>query len=316
MTCILCGAAGSELVSDSDRHGATLVTRHCGGCGLVFNDPIPTDSELSEFYARRYRIAYKGSYRPRGRQIVRNFRRVAEHFRLYKDVISPARSVLDVGAGSGEFLFGVAASARTAVGIEPNREYADYCRQALALDVRTDELRPELFEDATFDFIRLNHVLEHLNDPVGSVNMIARFLSPSGILHVEVPNIEVYATSKSRGRMFHYGHVFNFNPWTLRAVAGLAGFDEVQNSTARTANSTGIFLKKSAEPWTPADVCNEDNAARVRALLRRHGEGRATPAARAAKPMRKLYLRAGETLVSWRYGSPQDIGRAILGKVL
>lgn len=138
MACILCDSADGDVVSEFDRHGVTLVTRLCGGCGLVCNDPIPNDSELSEFYARRYWMSYKGSFQPRGRQIVRNFRRVAEHFRLYKDLIRPARSVLEIGAGSGEFLFGVAASARLAIGIEPNREYADYCRTELNLDVRTD----------------------------------------------------------------------------------------------------------------------------------------------------------------------------------
>ena len=156
----------------------------------------------------------KGAARPRRRQILRNFRRVAEHIRTYRDVLIPARKVLDVGAGSGEFACLMRELGKEVTGIEPNAGYAAYCRDDLGLDVRTAHLAPHLFDAAEFDLIRLNHVLEHLNDPVKYLAMIAGWLKPGGVLYVEVPNIEVYCRTKSRGNMFHYGHIWNFNPWT------------------------------------------------------------------------------------------------------
>ena len=309
ISCILCGWQASDIVSRFDRKKKPLVTRLCRGCGLVFNDPIPSDEDLSAFYATHYRLEYKGAFRPRGRQIIRNFRRVGAHIQDFSDLIAPARSVLDIGAGSGEFLFAMAIAEKAALGIEPNREYAAYCREALGLDVRTDALAPDLFEPGRFDFIRLNHVLEHLNDPIASLSMIARFLADDGVLYVEVPNIEIYARSKSVGRMFHYGHIFTFSPWTLQAAAGRAGLSAEQ----RTAGTTGIFLRKADRTWSADDARNPQNATQVHGLITAHYEG-AFRAGRAVKPIGKLIARAEETISSRRLGDPQSIGRAVLAK--
>ena len=207
-----------EVVSETDRHGKPLRTLICMETGLVRNDPVPNDEELARFYADDYRIAYKGAAKPRRRQVVRNFRRVATYVRMFRDVLDPATQVLDVGAGSGEFAYLITRLGKTVKGIEPNSRYAAYCRETLGLDVQTVHLSPDLFAPGQFDLIRLNHVLEHLNDPIEHLGQIACWLTPRGLLYVEVPNIEVYCREKSRGRMFHYAHIFNFNPWTLRTV--------------------------------------------------------------------------------------------------
>ncbi len=310
-TCILCGSAESRIASDLDRHRKPLSSRVCLGCGLVFNDPVPDDAELADFYTNRYRVEYKGAYHPRGRQIVRNFHRAREHVERFADVISPAKTILDIGAGSGEFLFAVTSGAESAIGIEPNKGYADYCRTRLGLDVRTDSLRPDLFDEARFDLIRLNHVLEHMNDPVRSLAMIARFLKPDGVFYVEVPNIEAYAVMKSRGNIFHYGHIFNFNPWTLRAAAGLAGLEEVGATSERCSGTTGVFFRKSGRTLTAEQVRNAGNAEHVAALLEDHFKGKHAPS-KISRPLLKLRLRLGETLISLLHRNPADIGRSVL----
>ena len=203
-----------EAVSERDRRGGSLRTVLCSETGLVRNDPVPDDEELAKFYSEEYRIAYKGARRPRRRQILRNFRRVADHFRCFRDVIEPAGRVLDVGAGSGEFVFLMQSLGKESVGIEPNKDYSAWCREELGVDVRTAYIAPDLFDagGGGFDLIRLNHVLEHLNDPVKYLAMVRAWLAPGGVVYVEVPNIEEYCRVKSRGNMFHYGHIWNFNP--------------------------------------------------------------------------------------------------------
>ncbi|MEO1000185.1 MAG: hypothetical protein AAFW69_06235, partial [Pseudomonadota bacterium] len=115
-------------VSDRDRHGAPLRTVVNLATGLVRNDPVPGDAELARFYAEDYRTAYKGAAEPRRRQVLRNFRRAAVFVREYRDMLDGAGRILDVGAGSGEFLALMVALGKDARGIEPNRGYAAYCR--------------------------------------------------------------------------------------------------------------------------------------------------------------------------------------------
>ena len=301
------GQAGRlDVVSETDRHGKPLRTVIDMDTGLVRNDPIPGDAELAKFYSEDYRTSYKGAAKPRGRQILRNFRRVAAHIEQFVDVLEPAKAVLDVGAGSGEFAFLMTEAAKHVIGIEPNAGYAAYCREDLGLDVRTAHLSPELFDTASFDLIRLNHVLEHLNDPSGYLAMMAEWLAPNGLLYVEVPNIEVYAREKSRGNMFHFGHIFNFNPWTLRTAAALAGLVEADETAARSADTTGVFFRK-APSLQDVVTTNPENAEKVREAIRRHYAGEYRDG-KTAKPFVKLSHRVEETLSAASMGSPKAIG--------
>lgn len=305
------GRAGQlEVVSETDRHGKPLRTVIDMDTGLVRNDPIPGDQELAKFYAEDYRTAYKGAAKPRRRQILRNFRRVANHVRAFRDVLQPTAQMLDVGAGSGEFAFLMRELGKQVVGIEPNAGYAAYCRDDLGLDVRTAHLAGDLFKAGSFDLIRLNHVLEHLNDPVGYLEMIAAWLAPGGLLYVEVPNIETYAREKSKGNMFHFGHIFNFNPVTLRMAAALAGLDEAPETRERSAGTTGVFFRVTDRAIQNVVVQDVENARHVREMVRQHYEG-GFPAGKAAKPFVKLAQRIEETVTGLVLGSPRDIGRKV-----
>ena len=278
--------------------------------GLVRNDPVPDDAELAQFYAEDYRIRYKGARKPRRRQILRNFRRAAIHVRSYRELLEPTSRVLDVGAGSGEFAFLMKWLGKTVTGIEPNVDYAAYCRDELGLDVRTSHLCPDLFLPGQFDLIRMNHVLEHLNDPVRYLGEIANWLAPDGLLYVEVPNIEVECRNRSRGRMFHYAHIFNFNPWTLRACAGLAGLSEAPETAEKSAGTTGAFFRRDAAAAESTKVKNPQNADRVRTLIRAHYGG-AFSKGKAARPIRKLVGHIEESLTGLVLGSPASIGESV-----
>ena len=303
-----------EVVSETDRHGKPLRTVINRATGLVRNDPIPGDGDLARFYSEEYRTAYKGAAKPRRRQILRNFRRVAAHLAEFRDILAPVRRVLDVGAGSGEFAFLMREMGKAVQGIEPNEGYAAYCRDDLELDVATAHLAPDLFEAGTFDLIRLNHVLEHLNDPAGYLAMISTWLAPGGLLYVEVPNIEVYAREKSRGNMFHFGHIFNFNPVTLRMAAGIAGLDEAGETMERCAGTTGVFFRVGDGAAENIMTEDRDNAAHVQGLIKRHYEG-GFPSGKAAKPFVKLAQRIEETVTGLSLGAPAAIGKKVARSV-
>lgn len=299
-----------EVVSKTDRRGRPLRTVICMDTGLVRNDPVPDDAELAQFYAEDYRIRYKGARKPRRRQVLRNFRRAATYVRTYRDLLEPTSRVLDVGAGSGEFAFLMMWLGKTVTGIEPNVDYAAHCRDELGLDVRTFHLAHDLFLPGQFDLIRMNHVLEHLNNPVRYLGEIANWLAPDGLLYVEVPNIEADCRSKSRGRMFHYAHIFNFNPWTLRACAGLAGLAEAPETAQKSAGTTSAFFRKDAEAAESTKVENPQNAHKVRTLIRAHYGG-AFSKGKAAKPIRKVAARIEESLTGLVLGSPASIGESV-----
>ena len=57
-------------------------------------------------------------------------------------------------------------------------------------DVIDDAQRLAKFEDGSLDFIIANHVLEHLEDPIGALKHFFRVLRPEGILFLSIPDKE------------------------------------------------------------------------------------------------------------------------------
>lgn len=302
------------MVSDYDRQGKRLTTLLCDDCGHVFNNPIPTAAELAAFYARDYRVSYKGAARPRGRQIARNFGRVERYWRRWGHMMANRPRVLDIGAGSGEFLFVAQALHYETKGIEPNVGYAAYCRDELGLAVSTATIEDLEPSDAIYDFIRLNHVLEHMRDPVESLERAARHLADDGVVYIEVPDIVGYAATKSGGRIFHYGHISNFSPWTLRAAAGRAGLVEVSETARAMQNGAAAFFKKG-EKWSVEQTRNGVNAELVRAALGAHAERSSAPVTKALHMARKLLRNVNDTRIAFTASGPRMIGAYYVSRI-
>lgn len=311
--CPICLSSDASQVSALDRHGKALATFTCRACGHVRNDPIPTDAELEAFYSTEYRVAYKGAAKPRPRQIARNFMRVEAFFRAWWPLMRGQARVLDAGSGSGEFLFFAHGLGLQATGVEPNRDYSAYTREDLGLNVITGRIDDQQFSPGSFDLIRLNHVLEHLNDPVAALARLGGWLAEGGLLYVEVPNIIDYARSKSRGNMFHYGHISNFSPWTLRACAGRAGLVELAEVKSELGDTTGTFFRKGPA-WAASDAVYRANAERVQAAIRSHYAGGRNPLDRAARLAQKLVRRVSEARMGGKLGEPAKIGAYYLDR--
>ena len=308
--CPLCGGTERPVVSTRDRHGNALTTVICMACGVVTNDPIPSDEELAAFYRQDYRTEYKGSAEPRMRQIWRNFRGTTEHMSTFRGYYEGRKRCLDLGSGSGEFMYLAGHVGIDCLGIEPNEGYSAYCRDKLGLNVMSQTLEESEFADESFDLIRLSHVMEHMRDPVRSLKVLKRWLADDGILYIEVPNIDRDATHKMRGKIFHFGHIFNFSPWTMRMTALLAGLEEDAESARRNSGRTAGFFRKALISSSPQDIINRPKAQHTYNALLDH-QKRAVPAPDDGSAIGRAYstlqTRLGEILAARKYDKPGDI---------
>ncbi|MEX0345861.1 MAG: methyltransferase domain-containing protein [Rhizobiaceae bacterium] len=308
--CPLCGGIERPVVSSKDRHGNALTTVICKDCGVVTNDPIPSDEELAAFYRQDYRKQYKGLAEPRMRQVWRNFRGTAEHIRAFHDYYDGRQRCLDLGAGSGEFMYLAGRIGIDCLGVEPNEGYSAYCRDKLGLNVLSQTLEESDFAEGSFDLIRLSHVMEHMRDPVRSLKVLKRWLSDDGVLYIEVPNIDRDATHKMRGKIFHFGHIFNFSPWTMRMTALLAGLEEDPESAKRNGGMTAGFFRKAVISSSPRDIINRPKAQFTHTALMDHYR-RSVPqpeeGSAVGRAVSTVHLRLSEMLAARKFGGPGEI---------
>jgi SAM-dependent methyltransferase len=166
-SCAWCGAP--LLPGPADRPETEL----CGVCGARTTWPVPTDAELELAYGTWYRPA-EGRFTGLADGVLRRSRgRLARRL----DRVAPAGPILDVGAGDGALLDGLAAIGRDAVGLE---------RHSTRSDVREAEVE-EI--DGRFAAVVFWHSLEHLRRPGAALSRAAELLAPGGVLVVAMPNL-------------------------------------------------------------------------------------------------------------------------------
>lgn len=219
--CPLCGAKDAMLLARHDRSGRPLTVVLCANCGLGRVDPMPSAGQLLKFYECHYRQEYKGRREPAAHHVLRGARTAAARLRWLRGVLRPGARVLDVGCGSGEFLYLLRAAGYRVLGIEPDERYRQYLEGELGLTVLPGGLHHQTIPARTLDVITLFHVLEHLPQPVESLRQLASWLRPEGLLVVEVSHLG--STAELPRRRFHRAHVTYFSSAALKYSCERAG---------------------------------------------------------------------------------------------
>ncbi len=98
-------------------------------------------------------------------------------------------ALLDVGCGTGEFLAYMRDAGWQVQGVERDAAAADYGRMQLQLPIQTGSASALQSESKLFHVITMWHVLEHVYDLHGALNLLAQRLHEDGVLIIAVPNI-------------------------------------------------------------------------------------------------------------------------------
>lgn len=143
---------------------------------------------------------------------------------------------LDIGCGSGVFLATLKRHGWSVQGVEISAISAKRAKEALDIDVFVGNLKGAKFESNEFDFISMNHSLEHITDLDETLEEIRRVLSPDGILYIEVPNVESLSRKLSKEFWLHWDsprHLFAFSPATLKLLLEKHKFSVARLRTIR-----------------------------------------------------------------------------------
>lgn len=299
--CPLTGGREAVVVATRDRHGKPLRNVMSLGGGLVYVDPRPVD-DLVKFYREDYRVAYKRTYEPKPKHILRAAEVALERLRHSRQAAQPGMRCLDIGAGGGEWVYLMQRLGCESLGIEPNTGYGSFAKERYGVDVFLGVYQDADLEPETFDLLSLFQVLEHLADPVEDLRRMGRFLRKGGLLLVEVPDI-LFPGMRFEHK-WHEGHLFGFDALTLEAVAAKAGLRK-RFVEVLPGNLFGVFEKSGEESLPMPDL--DGHAETAAAALERGRTGYWALPQTYAKVPRRLAKQAAETWASAREKEPKAI---------
>lgn len=246
--CELCEGRSVTVIADRSRSGAALRTVACRGCGLVWSDPRP--HEVRRFYEESYRLAYKGTFEPKPKHVLRAGEVALARLQTIQPWLSGRMRVLDVGSGGGEFAYLLQSLGHDVRGVEPNRGYAGYAKAQYGLDVAVGFIDDVELDVGGYDLITIWHVLEHTEHPGAVLRKLQTALKPGGVLVVEVPNVE--ATCQAPSSTFHEAHLYNFNRSSLVGLAEKSGLVSIGTRTSSDGGNLVAFFRPLPVHHEPA----------------------------------------------------------------
>jgi 2-polyprenyl-3-methyl-5-hydroxy-6-metoxy-1,4-benzoquinol methylase len=150
------------------------------------------------------------------------------------------RKLLDVGAGTGEFVHLATENGWQATALELNIESADHMvRQGYEVIVKPLEISD--LPSNSFDLVTLWEVLEHLAEPKIVIREIKRILAPEGLLLILVPNSASLVTRILHEKSNTFGghsHLNHFNPNSLTFFLKSLNFEIIEMETVITELGT------------------------------------------------------------------------------
>ncbi len=194
---------------------------------MLITKPLPKD--IGRYYKSENYISHTDSKKTLVDKIYQFVKRLTllQKVKLVDRYVQDDKSILDIGAGTGDFLFAAAQKGWTISGVEPNAEARERALQkAVALSSDLESVMHRKYK-----VITLWHVLEHLPDLENQILKMISLLEERGALVIAVPNFNSYDAK-------HYGefwaafdvprHLWHFSRGAIKKLFYKYGMEVVE----------------------------------------------------------------------------------------
>lgn len=152
---------------------------------ILVTHPQPTLDKLPSYYESDDYISHTDGKRSFFEKLYHFIKGIALKNKLHLiHSLSSKGTLLDIGAGTGEFLLICKKNGWQVTGIEPS-DKAKAIAQKKGIHIET---ALGLLPDHSFDVITMWHVLEHVPDLNHQLDELKRLLKPNGTIIIAVPN--------------------------------------------------------------------------------------------------------------------------------
>lgn len=140
---------------------------------------------------------------------------------IYRDLSEYSR-VLDVGCGTGEFLYGLKVDKKVqAYGIEVSKSAAKRGSALYELEIFNGELSDAPFKSKSFDLITAWWSLEHIPDPEEVIIKMKQLLRDEGNIIIGIPNSKSINAWIFQDCWYHLDCPRHLHLWNISAISML-----------------------------------------------------------------------------------------------
>jgi 2-polyprenyl-3-methyl-5-hydroxy-6-metoxy-1,4-benzoquinol methylase len=163
---------------------------------LLITSPQPSPENLGRYYESNDYISHTDSKRSLFEKAYHFVKGIAlkNKLNLINNCSSIKGNLLDIGAGTGDFLLTAKQNGWNTIGVEPSEKAKGI---AIGKGIQFSDSTEEL-ESNSFDVITMWHVLEHVPNLETQIKELKRLVKPNGTIIIAVPNFKSYDAN-------HYG---------------------------------------------------------------------------------------------------------------
>jgi len=207
--CSVCSSVNTQhfLAYYDDRYGypGTFQISTCNQCRHKYLEESFTPEQLTNLYTNYYpRTTFDiNKYKPLHE--IKGFLSWLNGEKRAYCWVPPNVRVLDIGCGFGETLGYHANRGCDVYGVEADeniRRVAD----KFGFKVHVGLFDPNIYEPAFFDYVTLDQVIEHVDDPIKTMEGISKVLKPNGLAILSTPNSNGWG-AKLFGRKWIHWHI-------------------------------------------------------------------------------------------------------------
>lgn len=208
--------------STYDRRSFSVVS--CKNCQLFHTNPLPAANLLSHIYANAYAYEFHDLTKFEKRFRAKKLLKVVQKHSIFHN------SLLEIGSGSGALLQEAAQDGYNVVGCEIDQQAVAKGNEDLgfsAIHCSDAHQFLESYKEVP-DVIVMSHVLEHILDPVQTLQLINKICGSQTRLFICVPNVNSLAR-RLFGRFWGYWqvpvHITHYNYFSIRSILENTGFE-------------------------------------------------------------------------------------------
>lgn len=224
----------------------------CNSCGLVLQNPQPSDDELATIYGSNYFIGASAndSFAPQFDAVKRataalQLDEVSAYLR-HHGRSAPGLRLLEVGCGHGNMLLEARDRGYDIHGLEYSADAARTANRKLGREiVRVGLIGETPLPERSIDVCILVDVIEHVRDPRDFLTHIRRIVRDGGSIFIATPSVDSWSSRVLGRHWMEYKreHLFYFSRHSIRSLLQAVGFTDISISAGRKVLTPDYIIR-------------------------------------------------------------------------